>query len=134
MAGLKSKYSGVMTSWLEKDVAQPFFNTNTNRIPITSPSIKFTVPLYANRGVINLETGYGLDGRTVRAAYVDPPGESGFISPNGTWQDNPHFADQLQLYRNMSLTPVYLDEADVKKHRIGPEIDLKVTTDNQSKL
>lgn len=44
---------------------------------------------------------------------VTPPGQSGFIAPDGT--KSPHYEDQLQLYADFGCRPQAFYREDVEK-------------------
>lgn len=131
---LKKTYKGPMTAWLSPAVEQVFFDSNTNRIPTTSPGLQLTLPLYANRGALNLQSGYSLDGTRVVAGFVNPPGQSGFIPPNGQATDNPLFGNHLRSYRDQGLNSLHL-RRDVIINNLGAEpIVVKVDDPFKPKL
>lgn len=105
---LEQKFNGPMEGWRNKAVEQVFFDSNTNRIPMTSPGLTFRLPLYANRGAMNLMTGYPLNDGLPTAGYVNPPGPQGYLAPGQQANDNPLLTNHLDAYRDQVLLPGYL--------------------------
>ncbi|KAH1676406.1 hypothetical protein KXX12_008609, partial [Aspergillus fumigatus] len=56
------------------------------------------VPTYRNRGTVSLRVTLGRDGAQMCSAL--PPGESGFVAPDG--KTNGHYADQMELFSNFT--------------------------------
>jgi penicillin amidase len=56
----------------------------------------------------------GLGWVPVEAGSVIPPGQSGFISPEG--EEDPHFEDQLPLYVNWQYKPMPLKPDEIARH------------------
>lgn len=125
LADLRQRHKGPMEDWKSPVVPQVFFDSNTNRIPMTSPGIRMTLPAYANRGAVNMLVSYGPGQDAVKAGYVLPPGQSAFIPPDGEPGDNPHFADHLATYGGFGLKPLHFDplrnpetRSDLKPRRL----------------
>ena len=53
---------------------------------------------------------------------VTPPGQSGFIAPDGT--KSPHYDDQLKMYETFGKKRMWLTEEDVEKNKTS-EVVLK---------
>ena len=56
------------------------------------------------------------DGKVTFCA-VTPPGQSGFIAPDGT--KSPHYQDQLQLYADFGCRPQAFYREDVEKSAVA---------------
>lgn len=48
---------------------------------------------------------------------VGPPGQSGFIAPDGT--RSPHYSDQMDMYRNFQCKTDHLTEQSVDANKSG---------------
>ncbi|MDA5194228.1 penicillin acylase family protein [Govanella unica] len=131
---LKKTQSGDMSKWRIPAVPQVFFDSNANRIPMTGKDKLLTLPLYANRGAMNLMSGYGLEDKGVMAGFVLPPGQSGFIPPEGKWQDNPLFANHMQMYRDYGLRPLWLSREQIEKNLGAEPISFAVDLSFKHKL
>src|SRR5690606_22233490 len=115
LAKLEERHKGPMKSWRRKTTPQVFFDTNTLRVPMSSPGTQVALPLYANRGVINLQVGYELDGDAF-IGYIAPPGPSGFIPQNGKPSDNPRFGSHLARYKDFRIFGFFLDRKTVEEN------------------
>ena len=101
-----------MTKWLTPVVQQEFFYTNFNNIPQASPSENLFLPINMNRGTENHMVALGPHGPAGR--NVCPPGASGFVAPDGAL--DPHYQDQMALYRDFQAKPMLFDFEDVITH------------------
>jgi penicillin amidase len=63
-----------------------------------------------NRGTENNLAVLSVDG--VRSLDVTPPGQSGFVAPDGT--RSPHYDDQLALFDAFELKPQAFTRAEVE--------------------
>lgn len=134
LADLRQHHKGPMAQWRSPVVPQVFFDSNTNRIPITSPGIKMTLPAYANRGAVNMLVTYGPAEGPAKAGYVLPPGQSAFIPPDGAPGDNPFLADHLAIYGAFGLAPLHLDPKRHPYQRGGADPVRLQVNDYRSKL
>jgi len=82
-------------------------------VPINSPSEAMVIDTYMNRGTSNHQVIFYPDG----VEYLDvlPPGQSGFIGPNGV--RSPHYDDQLDLYANFEYKQGWLKPEQVEKNQ-----------------
>jgi penicillin amidase len=71
-----------------------------------------------NRGTENNRIVFNKDG--VSYCDVTPPGQSGFIKPDG--EPSPHAHDQLRLYAGFACKPLWLSEADVERNTVEREM------------
>lgn len=100
-----------MSKWILPVVPQKFFHTNFYGVPQANPDEALTLPINMNRGTQNhmvvLKPG------SIEGINVCPPGQSGFVAPDGT--KNPHYSDQMALYEDFEAKPMLLDFKDVKR-------------------
>lgn len=133
VAGLQKKYQGAMADWKSRAVEQAFFDSNANRIPMTTPGVAFTLPLYANRGAMNLMVAYGENGAR-RVAYVNPPGQVGNIPQGAKVTDLPLMTNHLGHYRDQQLLPARVTEAEVLNNQhLGPGAVQVITMSDPTK-
>jgi len=65
----------------------------------------------------NVESGLSMRG--VKGEDVCPPGQSGFVAPDGTLSS--HYQDQMDLYKNFQLKPMLFDRDDVMDNSGPPQ-------------
>lgn len=73
-------------------------------VPQASPAEQLLGPEYQNRGTANHMAVLG--GGQDRLCLVGPPGQSGFVAPDGT--PSPHYADQLSMYAGFQCRDEHL--------------------------
>lgn len=134
LTDLAKTYEAPLSGWKTRATPQAFFDTNTNRTPMTSPGLGFTLPIYANRGAMNMLVAYGPGKDELRAGFVVPPGQSAFIPPGGKPADNPHYGNHVADYAAFRLKPVYLDPLNNPSERSdAAPVELSIGED-KSKL
>jgi penicillin amidase len=107
---LTTKYgSNDMNQWLLPVVPQKFFYTNFAGIPQANISEELLLPIHMNRGTENHLVVLKANG--VEGEDVCPPGQSGFVAPDGTKAS--HYSDQMELYRTFGLKPMLFDLHEV---------------------
>jgi len=111
-----------MEQWLTPAVEQVFFDTNANRIPMTSPGLSFRLPLYANRGAMNFMAAYGEDQDSPLVRYVNPPGIQGRLAPGERAEDNPLLTNHLEAYQNHELLRTYLNREMVEANSLDGQV------------
>jgi penicillin amidase len=84
-------------------------------IPMTLPDATPELATFMNRGTENNLVRFGPDGVTIED--VTPPGQSGFIAPDGTAA--PHAADQLALYEGYGRKRQWLTPAEVEANAVS---------------
>jgi penicillin amidase len=117
-AALTTKYGPDMSKWLLPVVQQEFFPTNFVGVPQADASEALFLPISMNRGTENHLIVLNRNG--VEGEDVCPPGQSGFVAPNGTLSS--HYSDQMDLYKNFELKPMLFDFHDVVKNSGPPQI------------
>ncbi|MEH6814313.1 MAG: penicillin acylase, partial [Motiliproteus sp.] len=78
-------------------------------VPTTGPDGELELPTYMNRGTENHQVT--MDSNEVSMCTVAPPGQSGFIAPDG--KKSIHYDDQMQLYKDFECKTEHLTEAGV---------------------
>ena len=91
---------------------QRFATTNFNGIPQASAGEELFLPINMNRGTENhmvVLRPFGLKG-----VNVCPPGQSGFVAPDGT--EDPHYQDQMDLYQDFEYKDMLFNPFDIIKN------------------
>ncbi len=113
--GLAEAYgSDDVAAWRLPLEAHVFDTRNYLGIPQAGADEGIAVGTAMNRGTENDMIRFR-DGR-VSFCAVTPPGQSGFVAPDGT--KSPHYADQLQLYLDFACRPQAFYREDVEKAAI----------------
>jgi penicillin amidase len=94
-----------MSLWLLPVVKQEFFPINFVGVPQADPSEALFLPISMNRGTENHLIV--LNWRGTEGEDVCPPGQSGFVAPDGSLSS--HYQDQMDLYKDFQLKPMALD-------------------------
>lgn len=103
--------------WIRPSAPHVFSTDNYAGIPQTTDPVPITLPVHMNRGTENDRIVF--DHGAVRYCDVIPPGESGFIAPDG--RRSPHHDDQLALYRDFKCKPGWIRPADIDRHTVSTE-------------
>lgn len=119
LAALETTRTALTEQFGSDDVAtwrlpldQHVFDTkNYLTIPQASPDEGLAIGTAMNRGTENDMVRFH-DGK-VSFCAVTPPGQSGFVAPDGT--RSPHYDDQLQLYADFGCRPQAFYREDVEK-------------------
>jgi len=111
--GLEKKFSADMTQWKLPVAPVVFGSNNFLKIPQAAENEAMRLPTGMNRGTENNMIVFGEDG--IVAYEVTPPGQSGFVAPDGT--KSPHYDDQLTMYGDFKKKRIWLSEEDVEKHK-----------------
>jgi penicillin amidase len=94
-----------MSSWLLPVVKQKFLPTNFVGVPQADPSEALFLPISMNRGTENHLIVLNRNG--TEGEDVCPPGQSGFVAPDGSLSS--HYQDQMDLYKDFQLKPMSLN-------------------------
>ncbi len=105
LSELSETYGAQMDNWLSPVIPHVFGINNFAGIPQAGSSEAIPLGNFMNRGTQNHMVVF--DRGRVEAYNVCPPGQSGFISPSGI--KDPHYEDQLQIYRDFESKPMILD-------------------------
>jgi len=98
-----------MSKWLLPVVPQKFFITNFNGVPQANPGEELFLPVNMNRGTENHMVVLQPSG--AKGVNVCPPGQSGFVAPDGT--KDPHYQDQLELYGSFGYKNMLFNSEEV---------------------
>ena len=112
LAQLTAKFGTDTTQWRTPVVKHSFLPKNFIGAPQAGADETLTLPAYMNRGTQNHKVVFGAQG--VSMCSVAPPGQSGFIAPDGT--QSRHYSDQMALYQNWGCKPEWLEPAQVDAH------------------
>ena len=104
--------------WLLPVVQQKFFITNFNGVPQANPDEALYLPINMNRGTENHLVVLKPTG--VSGYDVCPPGQSGFVSPDGI--KDQHYEDQMDLYKNFQTKPMLFEQRDVTENAESSQI------------
>ena len=107
---LTTAYGTDMAKWHLEVPATRFKHVNFLNIPQALPSSARDDMPAMNRGTENNMTIFKADG--VQGFEVVPPGQSGFINPQG--EKAKHFNDQYLMYQNRQRKQTWLKKEDVK--------------------
>jgi len=102
-----------MTKWLLAVPPTRFHHTNFFGIPQTTPQNARDDAPDMNRGTENNMTVFMPD-KKIMTYEIVPPGQSGFIAPDGTKAK--HYADQFELYLRHEKKPVWFRKADIDRN------------------
>ena len=103
--------------WIRPSAPHIFSTDNYAGIPQTTDRVPITLPIHMNRGTENDRIIF--DHGEVSYCDVIPPGESGFIAPDG--RRSPHHDDQLALYRDFTCKQGWIKPADIDRHTVSTE-------------
>ncbi len=101
-----------MSQWRSPILPHAFSTTNFTGIPQTSPGGGLSLPIWMNRGTQNDMIVLKREG--IHGVNVCPPGQSGFIATNNV--KNPHYSDQMELYKDFESKPMFVELRDVKSN------------------
>jgi penicillin G amidase len=99
-----------MARWRDKVVPHEFSTRNFVGVPQAGDDEFLHLPVYMNRGSENNLVVLSADG--VRGFDVTPPGQSGFVAPDGT--RSPHYDDQLTIFGAFQLKPEAFTRSEVE--------------------
>lgn len=108
--GLAAEQGPGMAGWRDKVVPHEFNWRNFVGVPQAGEDEFLRLPVYMNRGSENNLVVLSADG--ARGADVTPPGQSGFVAPDGTRSH--HYEDQLALFGSFQLKPQAFTRAEVE--------------------
>jgi penicillin amidase len=110
MAELHKRHGSDVSKWRTPVVKHQFLTSNFIGAPQAGTDELLTLPSYMNRGSQNDKVVLGAKGVTLCTAA--PPGQSGFVAPDG--RKSAHYADQMALFKDFgckseALTPAEVD-------------------------
>lgn len=113
--GLTQEQGPDMARWRDETVPHEFNWRNFVGVPQAGDDEFLRLPIYMNRGSENNLVVLSAEG--VRSFDVTPPGQSGFVAPDGT--RSPHYQDQLAMLAAFELKPQAFTRAEVKAAAAG---------------
>jgi penicillin G amidase len=111
IAQLETTYGGDLENWRVPVATMTFSYLSFFGIPQAGSDESIVLSPLMNRGTQNNMVVFGDKGSKIAAYEVTPPGQSGFIAPDGTNAD--HYGDQVDLYSDFGRKGVWLDKKDV---------------------
>lgn len=111
MAELQTRYGSDTAKWRTPVVKHAFLTSNFIGAPQAGADELLTLPSFMNRGSQNDKVVLGAKGVTLCTAA--PPGQSGFVAPDG--RKSAHYADQMQLFKDFGCKSEALTPADVDR-------------------
>ena len=110
MAELEKRYGKDTAKWRTPVTRHAFLTSNFIGAPQAGADELLTLPSFMNRGSQNDKVVLGARGVTLCTAA--PPGQSGFVAPDG--RKSAHYADQMTLFKDFgckseALTPAEVD-------------------------
>lgn len=106
---LTTQYGSDMSTWKLPVVPQKFFYKNFYGVPQANANEELTLPINMNRGTENhmvvLKPG------EIKGVNVCPPGQSGFVAPDGT--EDPNYSNQMELYEKFQSKPMLFNFDDI---------------------
>jgi len=112
MAELETRYGRDTATWRTPVVKHKFLTSNFIGAPQAGADELLTLPSFMNRGSQNDKMVLGARGVTLCTAA--PPGQSGFIAPDG--RKSAHYADQMALFKDFGCKAEALTPAEVDRH------------------
>lgn len=128
MTDLTAEFGSDQSTWLSPSgSSHRFSNVNFLGVPQAGSDEVLELEASMNRGTQNHMVTFS-DNDTAMCS-VTPPGQSGFIAPDGT--KSPHYQDQLDLYRDFECKPERMSEAEVNAD-LQSEVTLEYTLPEES--
>lgn len=112
-AQLQNRYGANKEDWQFPVAIASFSNRNFLNIPQAGEDEIVSTSIFMNRGTENNQVIFGLDG-SISAFEAVPPGQSGFIAPDGT--KSKYYGNQLEYYDTFTYKEIWLDYDDVNEH------------------
>ena len=106
---LRASFGTDTGQWRLPVPQRPFLAKNFLGIPQARPEDQLTTPLEQNRGTEN--NMFVLKDSGIVGYEAVPPGQSGFIAPDGS--KSPHYEDQLDLYLNFGKKRMWFTDGEV---------------------
>ena len=110
MAKLEAEQGQDYRQWRQANAPRPFSHRNFLGVPQTLESEAMIAPMEQNRGTEN--NMVVLNSNRIEAWEVIPPGQSGFVSPQG--KRDQHYADQFELYNQFERKRIWFYPEDVE--------------------
>jgi len=113
ISDLEKEQGPDMEKWHIPAPSRPFSHKNFLGIPQTNESEAMSARIEQNRGTENDMVVFTEDG--VVGYEVAPPGQSGFIAPDGT--KGKHFEDQFKMYEEFGRKRMWFYPEDVDRNQ-----------------
>ncbi|MBB5750046.1 penicillin acylase family protein [Micrococcus sp. TA1] len=108
---LEAEHGSDPADWEAPMAQHTFSHQNFIGVDQAGEDERFTALNYMNRGTEN--NMVHLDGRDAEMCTVAPPGQSGFIAPDGTRDE--HYSDQLEMYGDFECKDEHLTRRSVDR-------------------
>jgi len=111
VGNLTTKFGSDMSTWLTPVVPHRFATKNFLGYPQANADEVLELTTYMNRGTQNDKVVFSSGGATSMCT-VAPPGQSGFVAPDG--KRSKHYDDQLDLYEKFDCKSEWLTRSEVE--------------------
>nr|WP_243748610.1 penicillin acylase family protein [Pseudomaricurvus alcaniphilus] len=111
LAQLQTEHGTDIAAWRVKPHPLVFGVNNFRGVRQTTVDNEMSLPVVMNRGTEN--NLFIARGSHIEGSDVAPPGQSGFIAPDGS--RSPHYADQMELYQRFEHKPLPFSRAQVEQ-------------------
>ena len=118
VAKLRTEKGSNTASWTAPTARMAFSYKNFLGVPQASPEEQIVGAPYMNRGSENNMAVLG--GGRNRLCLAAPPGQSGFVAPDGT--RSPHYSDQLKMFNDFECRDEHLSRAQVNAATKSTEV------------
>lgn len=118
MAVLQQRHGTDTAQWRTPVTPHVFLTRNFIGAPQANADELLTLPSYMNRGTENNKVVLGAGGAQLCTAA--PPGQSGFIAPDGS--KSPHYADQMALFKDFGCKPEPLTAQEVERRATSTQV------------
>jgi len=112
MAELTARYGSDPAKWLTPVVRHNFLTSNFIGAPQAGADELLSLPSFMNRGTQNDKVVFA--GGSVSMCTAAPPGQSGFVAPDG--RKAAHYADQMVLFKDFGCKSEWLTPAQVDRN------------------
>ena len=113
LSQLQARFGSNMEDWQFPVAIASFSNRNFLNIPQAGEEEIVSTSIFMNRGTENNQVIFGANGE-VTGFEVVPPGQSGFIAPDGS--KSKYYGNQLNFYDTFQYKQNWLDIDDVNAH------------------
>ncbi len=113
MAQLTARFGSDTRTWLTPVTPHAFLTSNFMGAPQAGADELLKLPSFMNRGTQNDKIVFGAGGG-VSMCTAAPPGQSGFVAPDG--RKAPHYGDQMALFRDFGCKDEWLTPAQLAPH------------------
>src|SRR5699024_164555 len=115
VAELTDEFGPDQSTWLTPVTRHRFLAGKLAGAPQAGADEELQLTTCMNRGTQNHRVIFGDDG--VSLCTVAPPGQSGFVAPDGT--EAAHDRDQMDLYEDFDCKSEWLTAAEVEAHAVS---------------